>query len=167
MRIYLTTDTSPINPLGLWLRKHALFPTSNKPLVQRHENTEKLLYASNGVYIVDNKKQEVRRMVLHNDDIEHETLQCTQPHSIVLDDSYWKTGDIVYHIPTDYIAVEIKRERYELPNTPSVKCVIESRNKVIRDMFYECSDKVPLTSAWEDIESYLLFFEKHCVKQKS
>ena len=167
MRIYLTTDTSPINPIGLRLRKHALFPTSNRPLVQRRENTERLLYASNGVYSVDDKKQTIRRMTLHDDDVEHETLQCTQEHSIVLDESYWKAGDVVYHVPPDYIAVEIKREHYELPNTPSVKCVIESRNDVIRDMFYECNGKVPLTSAWEDIESFLLFFEKHCVERKS
>ena len=126
-----------------------------------------MLFASDGVYRVDDEKRGVRRMVLHNSDHEHKTVQCTQEHSIVLDNSYWKTGDITYYLPNDYISVEVKREYYELPDAPSVKCVVESRNKHIRDMFYECSDKVPLTSVWEDIETFLLFFEKHCVERKS
>ena len=165
MRVYLTSSESPTKAIGLGARKQALFPATRKPLVRRQEEIETIVYASDGVYRVDERKNEIHRLVLKDSTSSWEE-ECNQ-HSLVFDKSYWQSGDTAYHLPLDYKFVEIKREKYFLPEAPSVSCVIGSRNGVICDMYYSCKPEVPVTSIVEDNSRFIPFFRKHCVGSKS
>lgn len=165
MRVYSTSGETPTKAIGLGARKQALFPTTQRPLIRRQEEIETIVYASDGVYRVDEPKNRIRRLILKDSTSSWEE-DCDQ-HSLIFDKSYWQSGDIAHHLPLDYKLVEIKREQYFLPEAPSVGCVIESRNGIICDMYYSCKPEVPITSIVEDISHFISFFRKHCVGSKS
>ena len=165
MRVYLTSGESPTKSIGLGVRKQALYPTTRKPLVRRKEAIETIVYASDGVYKVDERKNEIRRLILKDNTSSWEE-ECSQ-HRLIFDKSHWQSGETAYHLPLDYKFVEIRREEYFLPEAPSVSCVIESRNGVICDLYYSCKPEVPITSIVEDISQFTSFFGKHCVGSKS
>ena len=165
MYIYTSAHVFPHKSIGPAIRRVATERTCSIVKVERIEQKETLFYSDDGVYLLHEKENCLKRLKLH--DAGCKIIELEDGTSIKCDKSYWSFADDSYYLSPSYIRQDVLREIYRLPDAPSVSLVIETRNDTLFDIHFECRETVPVDSIMEDINLFAVFIDEQCVGKRS